>query len=168
MEVNERSFGVVIAYIIPGWVLLMGLSYRFASIEQWVSGTVSSSPTIGGFLYSTLASVGLGVLGSTLRWLVIDSLLHRVGVAPPKMRFGQLKNRFEAMTLLVDGHYRYYQFHGNLLVALPIAISMRWLHQGFSLGELVTSLLVMALLFVGARDSLLKYYRRTSELLAAK
>ena len=165
VEVNERSFGILIAYIIPGWIVLLGMSYRVDSVAGWVSGSVSASPTIGGFLYSTLASIGLGVATSTIRWLTVDSAMKHLGVRPKKVKFNELRDRYQAMTMLIDGHYRYYQFHGNLMVALPISMSFRWASSRFSITEAMLITLIWIVLFLGAKDSLAKYYQRSTELL---
>ena len=166
MEVNERSFGILIAYLIPGWLVLLGLSYCNSTVADWLSGTIENSPSVAGFLYSTLASIGLGVFVSTLRWITIDRLVHRSGVRRSSPGFTKLTESHQAMTILVDGHYRYYQFHANLCVALPIAAFLKWICGSFSIAEPIVLIAVLAVLFVGAQDTLRKYYARSSDVLA--
>jgi hypothetical protein len=165
VDVNERSFGLAIAYVIPGWILLVGMSYRWPAINTWLSGPVSSSPTIGGFLFATLASIGLGVFVSTTRWLTIEPLLHRTGVRVCTPNFAKLTQTHEAISLLIDGHYRYYQFHANLCVALPVAAMFRWLYHSFAVSEFVILLVLLGILLIGARDTLSKYYSRSRDVL---
>ncbi|MFW6114310.1 MAG: hypothetical protein ACOC7K_01065 [bacterium] len=80
-----------------------------------------SPGTVGGFLYVTMASMAAGMLVSALRWLVIDTIHHRSGVAPPELDFSTFENKHAAFAILAENHYRYAQHYGNLLVALLLA-----------------------------------------------
>ena len=113
----------------------------------------------------TVASVGLGQLVSTLRWLLIDCLHHRTGLPTPKWNFRKLKDSVEAFEQLIEIHYRYYQWHANSLIAVTLAASLRWIANGFSGWSFVMLIAVDALLFIGSRDTLSKYHRRVEELL---
>jgi predicted membrane protein len=71
--------------------------------------------------------------------------------------------------VLTDIHYKFYQFHGNLLVAVLFVYFARRAHLGFliaPLGWLDVGFLVLSLiLFVGSRDTLRKYHARLTLLL---
>lgn len=67
--------------------------------------------------------------------------------------------------MLIEGHYRYYQFHANLCVALPLAAMMRWGAGFFAWGELVGLIFTVAVLFAGAWDTFDKYHRRITDVL---
>ncbi|GAA4469548.1 hypothetical protein [Novipirellula rosea] len=168
MEVNESSFGILIAYVIPGWIVLLGFSYGSDTIATWLTGSVATSPTIGGFLFATLASIGLGVIVSTVRWLVVDPVMHLTGVQPDDLGFVHLQQSHNALTILVNGHYRYYQFHANLCVALPFAATFRWIYGKFQIEELFGVVVVFAVLLLGARDTLQKYYVRCGQVLGSR
>lgn len=59
-EVTGQNFGLLIAYILPGFIVLWGLSHFSTTIAGWL-GATADGPTVGGFLYVTLASVGAGL-----------------------------------------------------------------------------------------------------------
>jgi len=162
-DVTTANFGLLIAYVIPGFVLLSGLEPYSPTLQQWLGQSTTESTTVAGFLFVTLASIGLGLLASTLRWLVIDRIHHR-RVVPPDWDFRQLPDKLPAFDRLIEDHYRYYQFHSNGLVAISIAAFLRWVHAGFSLTQLCLLVVVDGLLFAGSKDTLEKYYRRVNKI----
>ena len=165
-DVTNQNFGLLIAFVLPGFILLWGLQPHSHMITGWLGHAATDVPSVGGFLYITMASVGAGQLVSTLRWLLIDTLHHRTGVRPPRWDFRKLKDRVTAYDRLIEIHYRYYQFHANSLLAVSISALLRWLEQGFRVRELFLLLAIDTLLYLGSRDTLSKYYRRVEELLA--
>ena len=78
-QVSNENFGLLIAYIVPGLTALWGASYLSATIRSWMSGPAIHGPTIGGFLFATIAAVGTGLVVSTVRWLAgnLANLLAR-------------------------------------------------------------------------------------------
>ena len=165
-DVTNQNFGLLIAFVLPGFILLWGLQPHSAMITGWLGHAATDVPSVGGFLYITMASVGVGQLVSTLRWLLIDTLHHRTGVRPPRWDFRKLKDRVTAYDRLIEIHYRYYQFHANSLLAVSISALLCWLDRGFRAREFFLLLVIDTLLYLGSRDNLQKYYRRVEELLA--
>ena len=164
-DVTSANFGLLIASVLPGFVLLWGLEPYSETIHVWMGQSASGDTGVGGFLYVTVASVGLGQLVSTLRWLLIDSLHHRTGLRKPSWNFRKLKDSVDAFEQLIEIHYRYYQWHANSLIALTLAAFLRWPADGFNGRLFVLLIFVDALLFIGSRDTLSKYHRRVEELL---
>ncbi len=162
---TSENFGLLIAYVLPGFILLWSLAPYSATVTSWLGQATGDQPTVGGFLYVTLASVGLGQLVSTLRWLLIDSLHHITGIRQPQFDFSNLRNAVDAFNRLIEIHYRYYQWHANSLVALLFAAPLHWHSQGFRISELLILIVTMVVLFLGSRDTLSKYYRRVDALL---
>ncbi len=168
-EAPLNDFGLVIAYILPGLLALHGAGYLFSPIHQLMDPTVQQ-PSVAGFLLVTLASVGFGLLMSTVRWLVIDFIHHRTGVLPNTWDFSKLQQNIGAFDLLVSYQYRYYQFYGNGLIALVWWLIVRRIALGvpvttFSMID-VWVVIAAALLFLGSRDTLKKYYQRKSRVLS--
>ena len=162
------DFGLVIAYIFPGCVVLGGLAAAVSVVEGWLAGAIGSA-SVGGFLYVGLAAIGAGLTASTMRWLIVDSLLHRTGIAPPAWDFARLTERAEAFHLLIESHYRYYQFYSNTLVAIIFAYACWRLGQGSDdvpLGVPELGFSALASLFAAAsRNTLRNYYARAGALL---
>ena len=59
-EVSATNFGLLIAYRVPGFTALWGTSYFSETVRHWLSGSGATTPTVGGFMYITLASVAAG------------------------------------------------------------------------------------------------------------
>lgn len=168
-EVSNRNFGLLIAYVVPGLVALWGLSFVVPEVRPWLLGLPEDAPTIGGFLYVTLASVTLGMTSSVVRWAVLDQLHHRWGVHPPRWTDAFLHERIAGYEWIVQNHYRYYQFYGNTHIALVFTYAC-WRASlpdpltGF--GWLDGSVAVLAGMFLaGSRNALKRYYGRASDLL---
>jgi hypothetical protein len=164
-ESLTTNFGLLIAYVLPGFTALQGLPFVASPPAGWGTATAAPGPTLSGFLSGTLAALAAGLTVSTARWLLIDALHHRTGVRPPAWDFALLARNVQAFELLVEIHYRYYKFYANMVVALAWAYAtggyaMGW--RGAAYGGLA------ALFFLGSRDALRKYYDRAGRLLGAR
>jgi hypothetical protein len=167
-DISPGSFGVLIAFVLPGFGVLWGVSYFSPTVHLWLSGE-GATPTIGGFMFGTLASVAAGVTVSTVRWLVIDKIHHWTGIRQPPWDFSRLGGNVNAYNVLNDIHYKFYLFHANGLIALIFVYMARRTHLGvftaplgwFDLGFAFLSVV----LFVGSRDTLRKFHTRISQLL---
>ena len=61
-SVSNANFGPLIAYLVPGATVLLGLSPFSPTLRAWLAATPADSPpTIGGFLYLTVASLAVGM-----------------------------------------------------------------------------------------------------------
>ena len=168
-ELSDKNFGIIIAYVLPGFVALWGVSYSSATVESWIRAPQQGSPTVAGFCYVTLASLAAGLTVSAVRWALVDSLHHATGIVPPAWKFAKLDDRLQGFLILVENHYRYYQFYANMFVAVAFTFAARQVADGNSLwsqGWLAVGFLALeAVLCAGSRDTLRKYYSRTQQLL---
>lgn len=159
---SARNFGLLIAYVIPGFIILLGLSGPWESARIWLVGSAASGPNLGAVLYVLMASIGLGMTASAIRWSVLDSLHERTGVRRPELDESKLSDNLQAFDYLVEKHFRYYQFYGNSVVALVGAYAMWRLGGGVSpvlTGAVESVLLIIIVVFTaGSRDALRRYY----------
>lgn len=166
---SNQNFGLLIAYVVPGFVALWGVSYLSPTVESWINGCQQGSPTVGGLMYVTLASLAAGMTVSTVRWAVIDQLHHATGIVPPAWKFAHLEDKLQGYLTLIENHYRYYQCHSNLLVAVAFCYGARVFCKGtplpHPLGASLGFLVLEAILLAGSRNALAKYYSRTQQLL---
>jgi hypothetical protein len=168
-ELSDKNFGIIIAYVLPGFVALWGVSHFSATVESWIGASQQGSPTVAGFCYVTLASLAAGLTVSAVRWALVDSLHHATGIVPPAWKFAKLDDRLQGFLTLVESHYRYYQFYANMFVATAFTYAARSIAEGsafWSQGWSAVGFLALeATLLAGSRDTLRKYYLRTRQLL---
>ena len=165
-EVTSTSFGLVIAYLIPGFVTLLGIGMISDTVQSWLTVESLQAPTVGGFLYGTLGSITAGLTVSTVRWATIDTLHHATGIPQSDWDFSRLQANVTAFAVLVEDLYRFYQFHSNLLIATAFTFVVYLINAGPpSVGEILAFALIEAILWTGSRDTLRRYYRQGTMLL---
>ncbi|MFT3784764.1 MAG: hypothetical protein QM770_01180 [Tepidisphaeraceae bacterium] len=170
---SHSQFGVVVAYLVPGFVALLGLLPVFPMLSQWLSpipwgeyGEMGLGPPI----YALLAATAAGMVTNYVRWFFIDSLHRTSGVRGRTMSFARLGEQLEAYHYLVEQQYRHYQFAGNMLVAIPFAYTMNrlfWPSAPFGVSTDAAVLLICLVLFVGSRDTLTKFRSRVDQLIGS-
>lgn len=161
-EISDTTFGIFIAYLLPGLTALYGLPFGVNGQPWWTlaAGTDPSLPQLALLLVAALAA---GLTVSTVRWLVIDGVHHRTGLRPVAWDFARLGENVGAFEFLIQIHYRYYKFYANMVVALVWAYAT----GGYTAGwRGLAYWLLAALFFLGSRDALRRYYDRVGRLLA--
>ncbi len=167
---SNQNFGLLIAYVIPGMIALIAVGYVEPTARVWLSTASSGAgePTVGGFLYVTLASVGLGMAASAIRFVVIDRLHAITGLKRPSWDESMLLSSLPAFESLVEYHYRHYQFYANSLISLIAWYAARRYTLGlerFPDGSELGLLLIGYVFWVMSRDTLRNYYQRSARLL---
>ena len=165
---TQRQFGLLIAYVIPGFVALAGLAPVVPVVREWLRPTnLQGDLALGPPLYAVLAAVTLGSILSCFRWLLVDKLHSRMGVRRPQFDDRRLAESLGAMEFLVVSHFRYAEFCGNTLLALLFTYALnRLLHTSpyLGLGTDLAALVVASVLFAASRDALATYYSRAGRL----
>lgn len=165
-SVTQQNFGLIIAYLVPGSTALAGVACFSTTVQRWLGASQATAPTISGFMFATLASVGLGVTANTLRRLVIDRLHHATGIRKREWKYAVLQRNLDAVEFVVENQFRFHQFHGNMLVALIFAyIAFEISVPGLSLWRLAAFSLTEIVFLMGSRESLRLYYQRLADLL---
>src|SRR4051794_3276376 len=162
-SVSNDNLGPLIAYLVPGATVLLGLSPSSPTLQGWLATTPDASPTVGGFLYVTVASLAVGMTLSAFRWAIVDMIHRLTGLPPPVLDFARLGENVEAFALLIEIHYRHYQFYANMLLAAAVSYAgYRARIGGFALGWVDLGALVLeSVFFATSRDTLRKYYTRS-------
>ena len=161
------QFGLLVGYLLPGFLGLVGLAPMSPVVAGWLQGVELGDAGIGPPIYAVLCATMIGMIFSCIRWLIIDHVLAWTGVVAPVWNFRSLDRRLEALTYLVDNHYRYFQFYSNTLIAVAWAYPIQRLMKtspflGF--GTDLGALFLCAVLFAGSRDALAKHYQRAGQL----
>jgi hypothetical protein len=170
-SVTNDTFGPLVAYLVPGATVLFGLSPFSPTLQAWLAASAATAPTIGGFLYLTVAAIATGMVVSAIRWALIDRLHAWTGLPPPSLNFARLGENVEAFELLIEIHYRHYQHFSNMFVATLIAYICHRVAQGHvePLGLLDLGFVALEVVFFAAsRDTIRKYFRRSEDLLGSK
>lgn len=170
-SVSNDNFGPLVAYLVPGATLLAGLSPHSATLRGWFSFGTADAPTIGGFLFLTVAALAAGMTVSAVRWATVDTLHGRTGIPPPALDFSRLGENVAAFGFVVESHYRHYLFYANMFVAVAAAYAYRrlatadpwpggWADLAF--------LAIEAVFYAASRDTLRKYYSRCCQILSPR
>lgn len=167
MDNLNRQFGLVIAYLLPGFIALMGVSRVMPVVAGWLRADQSAS--LGAPLYALLAATAAGMIVSCFRWLLVDQLHALMGITAPHFNAQALQEHPTAFNYLVESHYRYYQFYANTLIAVTWTFAVQWTERSpsspVSIGMLLGSFILCVTLFAGSRDALTKYRDRTRRLI---
>ncbi len=170
-----KSFGLIIGFLIPGMIGLYGASLHVEIFREWFGIAANAeSPTVGGFLFVVVASVGMGVFISNLRWLVLERWIWQR--EPPEH---DASGRRETQTELVYQNlvwqfYQFYLFAANTMFAL-VLLYVAWLAAELASAQdpglfelcLPITFLVPAsyVLYQNAKNSLKRYNERRSNVL---
>lgn len=166
---SHRQFGLLIAYVLPGFIGLVGLAPVFPAVAQWLRPVSAGEFDLGlgPPLYAILGATALGLLLDSARWMSIDRIHHWMGVRRPAWEDSQLDRVLGAFDYLVQNHYRYYAFNGNTLLAALFAYVVNRAAGTLPFLGLSTDVgmvLLLAVLFVASRSALINYFARTSRL----
>jgi hypothetical protein len=167
MEGISKQFGLIIAYLIPGFIGLVGLVPLVPAIGRWLQPVSQGDLGFGPPVYALLAATALGQIVSCFRWVLLDQFHHLTGLKMPRIDFSQFGAHLSGFDYLVQNHFRYYECSGNTLLAVVWTYSINrffrtspFLGVGTDLGMVVFSLV----LFAASRDALSRYYLRTRQL----
>jgi hypothetical protein len=164
-QVSDNTFGLFIAYVLPGFTAIHGLPLASSSAAGWSAIFSTPTPSIVDLLIVVLQATTVGLVVSAVRWLTVDTLHQRTGLVAPTWNVAKLGHGIAALELLIQIHYRYYKFYANMAVAMTWSLAV----SGRAIGTwtVVGHVALMGLFLVASRDALKKYYERTSALFAS-
>lgn len=180
MPVPTLDFGVFIAYLLPGMIVLYGATFVVPQIRDWLQPG-GGRLGIGGAVLVSIIALTAGRLISIGRVVLIESTFsapfpllscaekpYLGGIPPLSLDYRQLfeSGRRDALILAIANEQRPYQFCGNTAVALIVALAC-WLFtltkQTFRrfrvLVMAVAAVSVTIILYVGARSSYYEFMR---------
>jgi hypothetical protein len=165
-DVTSTSFGLLIAFMLPGLTVLFGFA-MWSDAGQKLLGTFETAPSsVGLFFLVALAALAIGLLLTPLRALVFEELLARW--LPKRLTTWRglvNEQRLTAFRAATDEFYRYHQFWGSSVFSLPFAVSgYCWRHWDMPFWRVVFSVVagaVAELTCAWAAYQSLKRYRET-------
>ena len=168
MNSTSNQFGLLVAYLLPGFIGLAGIAPFAPLVSAWLRPGSYAEASLGAPVYAILAATTIGMIASPIRWLLIDHIHHWTGVTPPVWDDSRLEQRLTAFNYLVESHYRYYQFLANSLIVIICAYAINRAMRTspfLGAGTDIAFFILCATLFAGSRDALSKYYTRTGRLI---
>lgn len=161
LESLNRNFGLLIAFVLPGFAFLFGLLVLDDERALNWPQELKRLDQIGAVLFFTLASTAVGIVLSAVRWLVLDNLHHATGLRAPALDYRNLELKQASFMLVVENNYRYYLFYGNTFVGL-LLLGISTLSQGTSLSAVMVIrwLALCLVLYFASRDALQRFYSR--------
>ncbi|MGC3971602.1 MAG: hypothetical protein QM775_30940 [Pirellulales bacterium] len=134
-------------------------------MQLWFSASPTIPAGLESVVFATAASIAAGMILSAVRWLVIDTMMEFSGIRRPDWNDTQFETKREAFEVLVDAHFRYYQFYAHMALALPLFAVHAAMTSAHPLFVVAVAGAGVSVLVLAARDSLSKYFTRTSRLL---
>lgn len=174
-SIEGITFGTLLAFLAPGFVGFVGLSYHLPTARAWLDAAQKSEQSVGVFLFCALLSIVTGVIVSGLRALVADEFFYSgcygiVARIERPLRMRQLRDAttLAAFQQAIENYYRYYQFYSNMAFALAFVAVSRLLAVSpppWPKYWLVVIVAVVVLLLMSAYGSLRSFGRASTDIL---
>lgn len=120
-DVTSTSFGLLIAFLLPGIIGLYSLSFWSATLRSVFATFLTAQSSVGLFLLVLCAAVALGLQITAVRWLIFEQPLSKEKrLAKEDFAKLQTEAKLASFRAAVDEHYRYHQFWGGMAIVLPI------------------------------------------------
>ena len=170
-----KSFGLIIAFIVPGMIGLYAASFPVPGLRDWFGVASSQPPTVGGFLFVNVAAAGAGVFLSGLRWLVLEKWywgwLYSENDRGGSVSIAERSRSELVYQNLVAQFYDFYLFYANTLFAL-ILLYAAWAfteepHWGLAWAGVALAVAI-CVLERSARNSFERFHARRANLLNLK
>lgn len=160
MDKLGLNFGLLIAYLIPGFLGTYALAEHVSAVDKLLGGA-ERIPSTGSFLPLLFIALAVGIVINAFSSIVIRWLIHSTGV---DRKHGIAQQRFSNEDLpryqfVVEATFRYHQFYSNMLVAIVLLTGV-WLSAPFpeKWFRIVSFSLVISVLFSAAWSSLRRFY----------
>lgn len=167
------NFGLIIAFFLPGVLTVYSLRYVSPRVDHLLQTIEVGQVFVGPGALLVMAALVAGLIISAVRVVALDPVLHWTGLPKPKVNYEKLvtPEKRAVFNEVVENVYRYYQFYGNVFLALLLLIVLRY---GVAGAPMVSSLTAGALfiihlaslvtLFFAARQSMRQLGRAINEL----
>lgn len=147
-DVTSTSFGLIIAYLLPGVAALYGTTFWFAKTNEVLQTVLAGKSDISLSLLIAGTAVLVGLLLNVLRWLFFECLIYRcIKLSPSVFAAMKDEHKLQAFLAVIEETFRYHQFLGNIALLTPF-IYLCWL-KWYEDGSLQnTSFLLCTSLFI--------------------
>lgn len=161
----DLKFGNIIAHFIPGILLfvslLISISFRFES--YLTKNEIFQSIILNEFYIVTLSltiSLALGLIIDALRYLIVAVFIKIFAIRIYDMSSASVDD-IKYHDYIIDNHYRYHQFYGNLSLSLLFSSALiNWL----ILKSCPINLLLCLIIIICMASSILTYRKTLTDL----
>jgi len=146
-DFTTTSFGLVIAYLLPGLVGLLAFGAWSAQVRQMfrlvaaAQGDAALLIVMGGF------ALVIGLILNVFRWLIFEQIVctkYRIG--PGLFASLRDEHRLQTFLMVIEETFRYHQFFGSISILTPL-LCLSWL-QWLSPASPDKLLMVFAIIFM--------------------
>src|SRR5438105_1972012 len=103
-ELIGKNFGLLIAYVLPGFTALWGLQAFSPTISDWLKPAPTIPAGIESLVFVAMASVGAGMTVSAFRWAIVDTWHAWTGLPRPAWDDANLQANIDAFDTIVEAH----------------------------------------------------------------
>jgi hypothetical protein len=169
-DITSTSFGLVIAYLLPGFAAFFALCFWSPPIQDLFSKFLVAESSVGSFLLVLICSLTAGLEVSIFRWILFEKVLCK-SKKLDRTKFAHLsvEAKLTAFRAAVDEHYRYHQFWGGMAFAIPfigvgiVNASSGSTREKSCLG--IAFLIVEVVTIIAARSAFNNYIDRAANIL---
>lgn len=121
-DVTSTSFGLIIAYLLPGVAGFYSLKYYLPDVNKVLGIFLTPQFNAGLFFMVIFASLIIGMIVTAFRGFIYESILCKSYKLKEEnfKKIGADENKLNAFRAATDEHYRYHQFWGGISLVLPI------------------------------------------------
>jgi|GEM_PF-1588738 len=170
-DLTSTTFGLLIAFIIPGIICLFAVSYWIQPLQNLFVLFLTSDANVGLFFIVFFIGTALGLEISIIRSYIFKSWLCKSYQLSDDDFEGLHRSEYlTAFRASVDENLRYHQFWGGMVITIPIlylgwGINVSRENCAFSIAILICSTLVEAITILGAKKSYEYYVCRSKSIL---
>lgn len=174
-DVTSTSFGLVIAYLLPGLAGFYTLSLWSHRVDGVLNAFATANSTFGLSLLVVLASLTIGMILTIFEWLIYQKTMDwfRSKTLGDMTVLGKDSTKLAAFRALADEHYRYHQFYAGMTIVIPFLFA-GWEHkywQVYTYGDYLLALAAVltleGCLAAGAAQAYRFYVDRGGQILKA-
>jgi hypothetical protein len=148
LDITSTSFGLGIAFLLPGLAGLYAGSFWIDGVAKMFRGFLTVQSSVGLFLLVLLAAVLVGLEVTVIRWIVFECWVCRsCRLSPADFKEPGRDSKLVAFRAAVEESYRYHQYWGGMTIVLPFVFA-GWMRNEWSASWWKISLTCGAFLLV--------------------
>lgn len=124
-------------------------------------------PNVSAIIPLLLMSIAVGIILSVIAWAIVRPLIELVAIKRPSFDYSKLhRDDIEIFREFIGSMFRYYQCYSNLLIVFLIFIlNYAYNESTPKISILIVLGFLIVILFLAARDALVRSYKTMDNLL---